>query len=142
LRNNKRIISLLTWKEDEMKTENGFSLIELLVAVTILAILAAVAIPSYQSYVIKSNRAAAQSFMMDLANREKQYMLDARTYADIATLGVSAPTDVSKHYTLAIVSIVTPPSFTITATPSSSQQTSDGALTLGSDGSKGPADKW
>lgn len=126
-----------------MKAKKGFSLIELLVAVTIVAILAAVAIPSYQSYVVKSNRAAAQSFMMELANREKQYMLDARTYApDLATLGVSAPADVSKHYAIAIVSIVTPPSFIITATPSSIQQTSDGALTLGSDGAKGPVDKW
>jgi type IV pilus assembly protein PilE len=142
LRNNKRIISLLTWKEDEMKTKKGFSLIELLVAVVIVGILAAVAIPSYQSYVIKSNRAAAQSFMMELENREKQYMLDARTYVDLATLGVSAPADVSKHYTIAIVPVSTPPSFTITATPSSSQQTSDGALTLRSDGTKGPADKW
>lgn len=125
-----------------MKTKKGFSLIELLVAVAIIAILAAVAIPSYQQYVVKGNRTAAQSFMMDLANREKQYMLDARTYADFATLGVSAPADVSKHYNVAIVVAATPPSFVITATPSSSQQTSDGALTLGSDGSKGPADKW
>ncbi len=126
-----------------MKTKNGFSLIELLVAVAIIAILAAVAIPSYQDYVIKSNRAAAQSFMMELANREKQYMLDARTYApDIATLGVSAPADVSKHYNFGIATVGTPPSFTITATPFSSQQASDGPLTLGSDGTKGPANKW
>ena len=125
-----------------MKTKKGFSLIELLVAVVIVGILAAVAIPNYQSYVIKSNRAAAQSFMMDLANREKQYMLDARTYVDLATLGVLPPADVSKHYTIAIVPVATPPSFTITATPSSSQQTSDGPLTLTDQGIKTPADKW
>ena len=129
-----------------MKTKKGFSLIELLVALAIMGILAAVAIPSYQSYVVKGNRAAAQSFMMDLANREKQYMLDARTYVDFNTLGVSAPADVSKHYGIngitITVPVATPPSFTITATPTSSQQTSDGPLTLGSDGAKGPAAKW
>ncbi|MDQ3268440.1 MAG: prepilin-type N-terminal cleavage/methylation domain-containing protein [Pseudomonadota bacterium] len=125
-----------------MKTKKGFTLIELLVTVAIIAILAAVAIPSYQHYVVKANRTAAQSFMMDLANREKQYLLDARIYADFATLGVLAPADVSKHYNVAIVPALTPPSFVITATPYSSQQTSDGSLTLGSDGSKGPADKW
>ncbi|MEO6422143.1 MAG: type IV pilin protein [Candidatus Nitrotoga sp.] len=125
-----------------MRIQNGFSLIELMVTVVIIAILAAIAIPSYQNYVVKGNRAAAQSFMMDLANREKQYLLDARTYADFATLGVSAPANVSKHYNIAIVPVVTPPSFVITATPYSSQQTNDGSLTLGSDGSKGPAAKW
>lgn len=135
---------MLNQKESEMKAEKGFSLIELLVAVAIMAILAAVAIPSYQNYVVKGNRTAAQSFMMDLANREKQYILDARTYADFATLGVSAPADVSKHYTIAISTpIATPPSFLITATPpSSSQQYSDGEISLGSDGTKVPAEKW
>lgn len=132
----------LTLNEDEMKAKKGFSLIELLVAVAIVGILAAVAIPSYQSYVVKSNRAAAQSFMMDLANREKQYMLDARTYANYSTLGVLPPADVSKHYTFTIATVGTPPSFTITATPFSSQQASDGPLTLGSDGDKDPDDKW
>lgn len=127
-----------------MENKKGFSLIELLVALVIIGILAAVAIPSYQSYVVKGNRAAAQSFMMDLANREKQYMLDARTYVDFTTLGVSAPADVGKHYTITITApVATPPIFTITATPSSSsQQYSDGPLTLGSDGTKGPAAKW
>ncbi|MDO9101458.1 MAG: type IV pilin protein [Candidatus Nitrotoga sp.] len=127
-----------------MKTKKGFSLIELLVAVVIIGILAAVAIPGYQSYVVKGNRAAAQSFMMDLANREKQYLLDGRTYADFTTLGVSAPADVSKHYEIAISTpVVTPPTFIITATPpSGGQQHSDGVLTLGSDGTKEPSAKW
>lgn len=128
-----------------MKTKKGFSLIELLVAVAIMGILAAVAIPSYQSYVVKGNRAAAQSFMMDLANREKQYMLDARKYATDAELGVSAPADVNKHYTITISApVATPPSFTISATPYSSQQISDGTtpLTLNDQGAKTPAAKW
>lgn len=128
-----------------MKTKKGFSLIELLVALAIMGILAAVAIPSYQSYVVKGNRAAAQSFMMDLANREKQFLLDARTYADFTTLGVSAPVDFSKHYAIAISAPAsTPPSFTITATATSSQQISDGSLplTLNDQGVKTPADKW
>ena len=63
-----------------MKTKKGFSLVELLVAMIIMAILAAVPIPGYQNYVVKGNRAAAQSFMMYLANREKQYLLDVRTW--------------------------------------------------------------
>lgn len=127
-----------------MSKQKGFSLIELMIVVVIVGILAAVAIPSYQNYVVKGNRAAAQAFMMDVASREKQYLLDARVYAtDLATLGVTAPADVSKHYTITINAPAgTPPSFTITATPTSSQQTADGALTLDSSGEKLPAGKW
>lgn len=132
-----------------MKIQEGFSLIELMIAVVVVGILAAVAFPSYQNYVIKSNRAAAQAFMVDAASREKQYLLDARSYVSVAdnsgftALGMTVPSDVSKHYTIAISApAATPPSFTVTATPTSSQQTDDGALTLTSDGTKGPSGKW
>lgn len=127
-----------------MKLQKGFSLIELMIVVVIVGILAAVAFPSYQSYVVKSNRAAAQAFMVDVASREKQYLLDARVYAtDLTTLGMTAPTDVSDHYAISVSApVATPPSFTITATPTSARQTADGALTLDSDGTKAPADKW
>ncbi len=132
-----------------MNLQKGFSLIELMIAVVIVGILAAVAFPSYQNYVVKSNRAAAQAFMADAASREKQYLLDARSYVSVANnagftaLGMTVPADVSKHYDIAISApAATPPSFTITANPTSSQQAGDGALTLTSEGAKSPPDKW
>ena len=135
-----------------MSKQKGFSLIEIMVVVVIVGILAAVAIPNYQNYVVKGNRAAAQAFMVEVANLEKQYLLDARTYAaDLATLGMTAPADVSKHYTVAVcinpdpsqcTTAATPPYFIVTATPTSPGQTSDGALTFTSDGTKGPGGKW
>lgn len=136
-----------------MSKQKGFSLIELMIVVVIVGILAAVAIPNYQNYVVKGNRAAAQAFMMDVASREKQYLLDARSYTNnLTTLGVTAPADVSKHYTSITIACTdgssaangctivanAPPTFTITATPpTSSQQSGDGWLTLSSDGTKG-----
>lgn len=124
--------------------QKGFSLIELMIAVVIVGILAAVALPSYQNYVVKGNRAAAQAFMMDVENRQKQYLLDARSYAaDLATLGMTAPADVSNFYTLSIATSSAPPAFTITATPiAGTRQESDGVLTLDNSGAKTPADKW
>lgn len=120
------------------KYAKGFSLIELMVTVAIVAIIAVVAIPSYQSHVVKGNRAAAQAFMLDMENREKQYMLDARSYAStLGTLGMTAPADVSKYYTITIDVVATPPSFTITAAPiAGTQQANDGNLTLTSSGAK------
>jgi len=123
----------------------GFTLIELVIVVLIVAILAAVAIPSYRKYMIRSHRSAVESFMMELANAQERYMVDNRSYAgDLTALGypVSAyPPDVADNYSLATSSDSgAPPGFTITATPKpGSGQASDtecGTLSLTSGGDK------
>jgi type IV pilus assembly protein PilE len=80
----------------------GFTLIELMVTLVIVAIIAAIAIPSYRQSVIKGNRRAAQSVMMEIVNREHQYFIANRVYADDATLGYALPPEVSGNYDLAI----------------------------------------
>lgn len=120
----------------------GVTLIELMVVVTIIAILAAIALPNYRQYVIRGHRSAAQSQMMDIANREQQFLLMNRAYADRATLeanGYQLPTEVGEKYDWDVVPVGT--FFTITLTPKGAQA-SDGPLTLDSAGNKTPVEKW
>jgi type IV pilus assembly protein PilE len=119
----------------------GFSLVELMVVVAILGILAAIAYPAYTGYVQRGNRAAAQSYLMDLALAQSQYLIDARTYTGtVNDLNVPQPARVTQYYTIKI-DPATAQAFTITATPKGSQA-SDGDLTINQAGVKTPSSKW
>lgn len=130
-----------------MNRNRGFTLIELMVAVAVIAVLAAIAYPSYQDQVRKSRRAEAQSTLMSIAGRQQQFLLDTRSYADSVTaLNLNVPTSVSPHYTVTItVSAATStlPAFTATAAPLGGQTADKCAtLTVTHAGAKAPANCW
>jgi len=125
-----------------MKSQKGFTLIEVMVAVVIVAILATIAIPSYREYVIRSHRRAAQAAMMEIATQQQQYFVANRAYATAAQLGYALPPEVDEYYDYSVtLSAGPPPTFTIDFTATDSQA-SDGDLALTSEGVKTPTAKW
>ena len=128
------------------QSNSGFTLVELMMVIVIVAVLMGIALPAYQNQVLRGHRAAAKGEMLEIANRQQQYLLANRTYTDTAAdIAYTPPADVSDRYTfdLSTVSASGAPSFTITLQPIGTQLR-DGAdpLTLNSEGVKTPADKW
>jgi type IV pilus assembly protein PilE len=60
----------------------GFTLVETLIVVVILSILAALGYPSYIQYVVRSHRQAARAALYQVADRQEQFFLDNKRYAD------------------------------------------------------------
>jgi type IV pilus assembly protein PilE len=119
--------------------ENGFTLIELMIVVAIVAVLTLIAYPSYQSFVVKANRSQAKSYLMDLAQKQQMYFNDSRSYATKGELGAAEPIKVSSNYlvTFDITTSTPPPKFTILAEPlAGSQQDGDGDLSIDNTGAK------
>jgi type IV pilus assembly protein PilE len=122
----------------------GFTLIELMIVVIIVAVLLTVGLPAYQDQIIRGHRAAAKGEMLEIANRQQQYLLSNRTYTNNASnFSYNLSADVSPHYTFSISTQSSSgvPAFEITFSPQG-RQAVDGDLTLDSEGKKSPADKW
>jgi type IV pilus assembly protein PilE len=66
------------------KGPHGFTLIELVVAMVIVAILASIAIPSYSSYVRKARRVDAKTAVLDAASLEERYYSTNYSYTNSA----------------------------------------------------------
>ena len=130
-------------QKQSIQMNAGFTLIELMIVIVIVAVLLAVALPAYQNQVIRGHRASAKAELLEIANRQEQYMLANRSYATVLTeLQYTAPVDVSARYTFSISSISNSlPYFEITATAQGAQL-SDGNLTLDSEGVRDPEEKW
>lgn len=130
----------------KVRKQLGITLIELMVTVVIVGILASVAYPSYLNQMKKGRRAAAQAHLMDIAQRQQEYLLDARTYAStLSTLGITTPADVASFYTVAdpVITAGPPTTFTVSAVPIAGRgQAGDGTLSINSSGVKLPAGVW
>jgi len=106
----------------------GFTLIELMIVLAIIAILVAITFPSYQDSVRKARRTDAQADLIMLSTFMEQYYTENSTYIG-ATLPVSS---ISDYYTYSLP-VQTATSYTVQSTPTGNQ-TNDlcGTMTISS----------
>lgn len=72
---------------------SGMTLIEILIVVTILGIIAVIAVPSYDIYVRRANRTVAKAVLSEVASRQESWLADRKTYApSLSALGYPADT--------------------------------------------------
>jgi type IV pilus assembly protein PilE len=136
-----------------MKNQRGVTLLELMIVVAIVAIISAFAFPSYMQYVVNTKRTVATSALLQIADRQQQFFMDNKRFADDLTdLGFAAnplvladngnsaaagDSDAVYSVSLSNVAVAT---YTITAAPlhgQASRDTDCASLTLDQAGARG-----
>lgn len=101
-----------------MYRQRGFTLIELMIVVGIIAILAAFAVPNYLRYGIRARRADGQEILLRIANAQERQYATTNAYGTLDAIGYKATPVVSDkgYYTITVPS-PTATAFTAWATP-------------------------
>jgi len=125
----------------------GFSLVELMIVIAIVAILVALALPSYSAYIRKANRAEAQQLLLNWSNNQELWRATHTTYASDSD--ITPPTHDKYTFSAEDSAAPTATTFTLTATPSTADQLKDAqygdpctSLTLDQGNGKSPAKCW
>ena len=133
--------------------QRGVTLLELMIVVAIVAIISAFAFPSYMQYVVNTKRTVASSALLQIADRQQQFFMDNKQYADDLTdLGFAAnplvladtgnsttASDSDAAYSIS-VSNVAVTTYTLTAAPLHGQASRDthcASLSLDQAGARG-----
>ena len=99
-----------------MRTQRGFTLIEVMITVAIIAILAAVALPSYSAYIMRANVTDAAKGLSEMRLKMEQYFQDQRTFVGACAAGTLAPLPVNTERFTFSCPTLTATDYTVLAT--------------------------
>ena len=120
----------------------GFSLIEIMIAVAVVGIIAAIAIPNYSSYVRRSARADAKSLLMENTQFMERYFTTNNTYVGATLPNTVSPEGASGsaiRYNISFPASPTASTYTMQAAPVNAQASdSCGTLTIANTGAQTP----
>jgi type IV pilus assembly protein PilE len=123
------------------RKQAGVTLIELMIAVAIVAILAAIAYPSYQRYVVRTHRNSASACLSQYAQFMERHYTANLTYVGAApgNLACARENDLDRRYTIGIRGTPTARAYILDATPRDTQAAQDaacGTLTINQTGAR------
>ena len=120
-----------------MKHQSGITLVELLIVVTIIGIIAAVAVPSYRNQTLRANRTEAKTALQQATQVLERCFTRNRSYATCAAQVATGNTP-GRLYNITVAASAT--TYTVTATPINGQlgDTVCGALTIDQTGNRTP----